>query len=216
MSLERGKFVVFEGPGGCGKGTQIQIAERLLTSNGLSVVTTREPGGTEGAEKIRQLIFDLREKKLIGPEEQMVLFFAARKLWVEQLVRPSLKSGKNVLADRCYTSTGAYQGYAEGGDLDRILEISDIVMRGIKPDAIILLDVSAETSMSRRNDPNGDPFDKETISYFERVVAGYREMAHSGWGGLNWYRIDGEPSVEEVSISVKKVLEDIFQRQFRK
>lgn len=86
-------------------------------------------------------------------------------------------------------------------------------MGDYKPDAVILLDISTKTSMKRRADANGDPFDKENINYFNKIVAGYRKMAKSAWGRLNWYVVDGEPSVEEVSESVAKVLEKIFSRK---
>jgi dTMP kinase len=213
---EKGKFIIFEGVGGCGKGTQIKIAENLLKRNGLEVISTREPGGVVSAETIRQLIFSLRGEKLIGAEGQLVLFFGARKLWVEGLVKPNIDCGVNVLGDRCYTSTGAYQGYAEGGNQDQILRIADYVMGEYKPDAVLLLDIHTETSMKRRSDPNGDPFDKQGKEYFEKIVAGYREMAKSGWGNLNWFVIDGEPEVEAVSESVAKVLEDIFQKKLNR
>lgn len=98
--MERGRFIVFEGIGGSGKGTQIEIAGKLLENKGFKVITTREPGGIEPAEKIRQLIFDLRGKDLIGAEGQMALFFAARKLWVDGVVGPNLEKGINVLTDR--------------------------------------------------------------------------------------------------------------------
>jgi dTMP kinase len=214
---EKGKFVVFEGPGGSGKGTQIENAKNLLANNGLKVVFTREPGGLESAEKIRKLIFTLRDKKLIGPEGQMVLFFACRDLWLDGLVIPSIDDGINVLTDRCHTSTGAYQGYAEGGDQKQILAIADVVLGEYKPDAVVLLDVSRKTSMRRRGkNVNGDPFDKETPEYFDRLIAGYREMAKTGWGGLNWFVVDGEPKPEVVSESVAKVLEDIFETKLQR
>ncbi|SRR4030043_308059 len=213
---ERGKFIVFEGPGGCGKGTQIEFAKNLLKKNGLKVVKTREPGGIAPAEEIRDLIFSLRDKKLIGPEGQMVLFFGARKLWVDGFVVPNIDAGINVLSDRCHTSTGAYQGYAEGGNQKQILGIADIVLGEYKPDAVLFLDISRETSMRRRSDANGDPFDKESPEYFDRLIAGYREMARTGWGGLNWYVVDGEPKPEIVSESVAKVLEDIFEKKLQR
>jgi dTMP kinase len=214
---EKGKFVVIEGVGGSGKGTQVERAKNLLTKNGLQTVYTREPGGLAPAEEIRKLIFSLRDRKLIGPEGQMVLFFAARKLWVDGVVAPSLNKGINVLTDRCHTSTGAYQGYAEGGNQNQILNIADIVLGEYKPDAVILLDISRETSMLRRGkDVNGDPFDKETPEYFDRLIAGYREMAHTGWGNLKWYVVNGEPEPEAVSESVAKVLENIFERKLQR
>jgi dTMP kinase len=214
---ERGLFPVFEGVGGCGKGTQIEIAKNLLLNNGFKVISTREPGGIGESEKIRKLIFDLKEKKLIGAEGQMVMFFTARKFWVDGIVAPNIDKGVNVLGDRCYASTGAYQGYAEGGNQKIILEIADVIMGNHKPDAIILLDISGETSRKRRGkDVNGDPFDRETPEYLEKLVAGYREMAKTGWGGLNWYKVDGEPKPEIVSESVAKVLEDIFETKLQR
>lgn len=213
--MKRGKFIVFEGVGGCGKGTQVSLAKKLLKKNKIKVITTREPGGINSSEVIRKLIFDLRERKLIGPEGQMVLFFAARKFWVEKVVRPSLEKGINVIADRSYTTTGAYQGYAEGGDQKKILKISEIVMGDTKPDAVLFLDVSVKTSMKRRSDPDGDPFDKESKDYFARIVDGYRKMAKSGWGGLKWYKIDGEPGADEVADSAREVLGKILNKKLK-
>jgi len=217
MEKERGKFVVIEGIGGSGKTTLTERAKNLLTDNGLQVIYTREPGGLAPAEEIRQLIFSLRDKKLIGPEGQMVLFFAARKLWVKDVIAPNIDKGINVLTDRCHTSTGAYQGYAEGGDKKQILEIANVVLGNYKPDAVVLLDISRETSMFRRGkDVDGDPFDKETPEYFDRLIAGYREMAKTGWGGLNWFVVDAEPRLEIVSESVARVLEDIFEKKLQR
>lgn len=214
---ERGKFVVFEGIGGSGKGTQIELAKDLLQKNNLISVYTREPGGLAPAEKIRELIFNLRDKKLIGPEGQMVLFFAARKLWVEEVVAPNIDNGINVFTDRCHTSTGAYQGYAEGGNQKQILEIADEVMGKYKPDAVIFIDISKETSAERRGkNVNGDPFDKESSEYFDRLIAGYREMADTGWGNLNWYKVNGEKSPQSVSESIAKVLEGVFDRRLQR
>lgn len=217
MDKERGKFVVFEGVGGCGKGTQIEVAKNLLINNGFKVISTREPGGLKPSEKIRKLIFELKEKKLIGAEGQMVMFFTARKFWVDGIVAPNIHRGIHVLGDRSYASTGAYQGYAEGGDQRVILEMADIIMGNYKPDAVLLLDISGETSRKRRGkDVNGDPFDRETPEYLERLVVGYREMAKIGWGGLNWYMVDGEPEPSMVSESVAKVLEGIFQKKLQR
>lgn len=211
--MKKGKFIVFEGVGGCGKGTQIKIARKLLLKNKIKVVTTREPGGVPVSEDMRELIFTLKDKKLIGPEGQMVLFFAARKFWVKSFVKKNIDKGINVLADRCYPATGAYQGYGEGGSQHQILGISDVVMGKYKPDAVILLEISTKTSMKRRADANGDPFDKENVRYFNKIVAGYRKMAKTKWGGLKWYVVDGEPSVKAVSESVAKVFERIFSRK---
>lgn len=213
MNQERGKFIVFEGVGGSGKTTQIELAKNFLEERGLRVLATREPGGVEASEAIRELIFALRDKNLIGPEGQMVLFFAARYLWLNSLVKPALTNGINVLTDRAHTSTAAYQGFAEGGDLDQILKVSGVVMEGVKPDAVILLDISPETSIKRRAaETNGDPFDKQNEDYFRRLIAGYREMAQEGWGGLKWYMVNGEGKIEEVQARISEVLTQIFEK----
>ena len=213
---ERGKFIVIEGIGGSGKGEQIKRAKGLLRRNGFQVISTREPGGIKPSEEIRQLIFTLRDKKLIGPEGQMVLFFAARMLWLNHKVAPKIDKGISILTDRCHTSTGAYQGYAEGGSQEQILAIADVVLGKYKPDAVVFLDISRETSMLRRGkNVYGDPFDKETPEYFERLIAGYREMASTDWGGLRWFVVNGEPAPETVSSSVAKALEEIFEKKLR-
>ncbi|MBI4157864.1 dTMP kinase [Candidatus Woesebacteria bacterium] len=215
--LERGKFVILEGVGGSGKGTQIEIAKNLLIKNGLETISTREPGGVGESEKIRELIFELKGKGLIGAEGQMAMFFTARKFWVDLLVKPNIDKGVNVLGDRGYPATGAYQGYAEGGDQKKILAIADIVMGKYKPDAVVLLDISAGTSQKRRwGDVNGDPFDRETPEYLDRLVAGYREMAQIGWGGLPWFVVNGESEPMAVSESMAKVLEDIFEKKLQR
>ena len=214
---ERGKFVVFEGIGGSGKGVQINAAEKLLKKNGLEVIKTFEPGGVDPSIEIRKLIFSLREKKLIKAEGQMVLFFAARKLWIDGVVKPNIDQGIHILTDRSHTSTGAYQGYAEGGDQKIILEMADVIMGEYKPDAVVLLDISRETSMKRRGrNVKGDPFDKETPEYFDRLIAGYREMASTNWDNLNWFIVNGEPAPDVVSESVAKILEDVFEKKLQR
>lgn len=210
---ERGKFVLFEGVGNAGKSTQLAYAESLLRVNGFKVVVTREPGGTRASEIIRELIFKLKENELIGPEGQMVLFFGARSIWMEQEIKPRLKKGIHILSDRSYPATGAYQGCAEGGDMKTILAIADIVMGKNKPDFVILLDISLDTAKKRGRETD-DPFDKESDEYFKKVIEGYRQMAKEGWGGLKWYVVDGNPPFEQVSSQIKEVLGDIFNCKF--
>lgn len=209
--VERGKFIVFEGVGGCGKSTQAPIAKEFLEENGYEVVLTREPGGTSASEDIRDLIFELRQKELINPDQQMIMFFMARYLLVNELVKPSLKQGKVVLADRLHPSTNAYQGYGEGADKDKILKTADVVLGDCQPDAVLLFDISAETAVRRTADEeSGDPFDRLGIEYFQKVVDGYRVMAANSWGSLKWYIVDGENEISRVSVDVQKVLEDIL------
>jgi dTMP kinase len=209
---ERGEFLIFEGVGKSGKTTQQELATNYLNIRGIKTISTREPGGLEPAEQIRKLIFELRRKNLVNADHQMAPFFAARHLWVKNIVAPAIDSGLGVNSDRSYPATGAYQGYAEGGDLKKIEEIAKVIMGRYMPDGIILVDISPETAMSRKNSDD-DPFDNQDIHYFRRVIEGYREMAKVNWSGVRWYVISGEPPIETVFENVKDVLAEIFKKK---
>lgn len=213
MQKEKGLFIVFEGVGGSGKSTQVELAADFLREKGFEVITTREPGGTKASEMIRDMIFTLREKGLIGPDEQMVLFFAARKIWAKEVVKPALSKGMIVLADRSYPSTAAYQGFAEGGDLKKIEALSEVIMKGVIPDAVLLIDVSPDTAIQRRKLETDDPFDREEKDYYSKVINGYRKMAASGWGGLKWYIVNGEGTIEEVREEVIKIIRELISKR---
>lgn len=209
--MARAKFVVLEGIGGSGKTIQLRRAKKYLEFRGLPVVVTREPGGIPEAETIRELVFDLKRENIINADHQMALFFAARKLWMESQVIPSLKKGINVLSDRTYVSTAAYQGYGEGGKLSTIKKMSDVVLGDYKPDKIILIDIGAEISVERNHKAKGnDPYDDMDMRYFRRVVRGYREMAKKRWGGVSWSTIDGEKSVDKVESDIRVVLNRVL------
>lgn len=209
----RGKFVVLEGVGGSGKTTQIKKADEYLKEKGYEVIVTREPGGVEASEIIRDLVFRLKSEGVANADHQMALFFASRKIWLETLVKPAVEEGKVVLSDRFDTSTNAYQGYAEGGNKKTIERFSEIVSDGFVPDAVILLQISAKVAMERKSDKEGDPFDSEGAEYFQRIVDGYNDMAKNRWRGINWYTVDGEKSVEEVSKAINAILDKMMGRK---
>lgn len=209
MVKERGRFVLLEGAGGSGKSTVIGPTRDYLVERGESAVVTREPGGIESAEQIRELVFKVKENGIADSSHQMALFFAARYLWMKNEVIEKLESGIWVVSDRSYPSTGAYQGYGEGGDLDLIEEWAKVVMGKYMPDAILLLDVSVETAMERAK-RDDDPFDDEGRAFVERVVNGYREMAKNNWSGVDWYVVDAEQSVDEVVLGIQKVIGEIL------
>ncbi len=212
---ERGKFIVFEGVGGSGKSTQIELARLHLEKLGRDVITTREPGGIPEAECIREFIFQLKGERVINADQQVALFFAARNFWVKRLVIPQLTEGLDIISDRTYPSTNAYQGYGEGADCTIIQKMSQIVMGEYKPNGIILLDISPDTAISRKKlNSAGDPFDEQEFEYYERVIEGYREMASTGWfNNTSWYVVDGEQPIDAVSEDVKMILKRIINTQ---
>lgn len=206
---ERGKFIILEGPGGSGKSTQLPKAVDYLKKNGINAIETREPGGIAQAELIRKKIFELKGLGLINADQQFGLFCSARAIWVNEVVEPNLAKGKSVISDRSFPASCAYQGYAEGGDRENILNVSKVIMGNAWPNAIIYYDISPETS-NKRSIKGEDPFDDEKLSWTIKLVRGYREMWMTNWGGINWYTVDGENSIPKVSRQTQKVLDEIF------
>jgi dTMP kinase len=175
--MSRGKFITVEGIEGTGKSTNIEFITKLLEKEGIKVVNTREPGGTEMAERIRQLLLDHGQEP-VPPIAELLLFFAARSLHLENTIKPALNSGSWVLCDRFTDASRAYQGDGRGQDARRIEQLADWVQAGFEPDLTILLDAPAETGMARaaaRGD--GDRMDNEELAFYRRVRTGYLRLA---------------------------------------
>jgi dTMP kinase len=139
-------FITFEGPEGAGKTTQIALLAEALRETGREVVRTREPGGVETAEEIRQLVLD----RGLHPETEALLFLAARAEHARALVIPSLEAGSVVLCDRFTDSTLAYQGYGLGLDLERLRVLCEFAACGLRPNLTVLLDLPPELGLRRR------------------------------------------------------------------
>lgn len=200
------KFFLIEGVGGSGKSTIAKSVTRKLRKDGFGVVLTREPGGVRAAETIRELVFDFKRERVVGGEGQAALFFAARKIWIEQKVKPALAKGKIVIADRSYPSTMAYQGYAEGGDKRAITKMVKIVMGDCLPHTIFFLDLPAKLAFTRNAKAKGnDPFDDEGIAYHQKLVGAYRNLAKRNWT-TKWHRVDATKPAGEVASSVYQKL----------
>ena len=133
-------IITFEGGEGTGKTTQVNRLARALSERGHYVVTTREPGGTPESEKIRQLLVQ-RDSFNWNSMSETLMFFAARSMHIEKVIKPALKEGSIVISDRFTDSTMAYQGYGKGLDLDKIKQIEDVSIDGFKPDLTFLLDM---------------------------------------------------------------------------
>lgn len=206
------KFVVVEGVGCAGKTTQITEALNYLRDCGHPCIETREPGGVEESEAIRNLIFKLKGKGLINADQQIAMFFTARYFWINKRVIPMLDCGISVISDRSFFSTAAYQGFAEGADLGNIKAIAGEVMGNCMPSAVVLIDVSVEVAMerNRKKDGNNDPFDGQKEGYFAEVIDGYRKMAQVHWAGIPWYVVDGEKPIDDVTKNIKLALDDIY------
>lgn len=174
-----GRFIVFEGGEGAGKSTQARLLADALRQRGLEVVTTREPGGTAGAEAIRALLLDPNGPGW-GARAEALLFAAARADHVERLIRPALAAGKWVICDRYLDSSRAYQGGGGGLSDTDLLELHRIGSEGLLPDLTLLLTVDGEEAARRLLARDGDKRDAiggRPAAYHARVGKAFRAFA---------------------------------------
>ena len=173
-------FIVLEGGDGVGKTTQVARLSSWFRTLGLPHVSTREPGGTEVGEAIRDIVLAGPEMDMPA-ETELMLILGARAAFVRDVVRPALDSGKIVLADRFALSTMAYQGYGRGLDLDQVKQTILIATRGLTPDLYIVLDLPAEEGEDRqsRDGANPDRIEAEGRLFRDTVREAYLQLAAS-------------------------------------
>jgi len=179
----RGRFITLVGIEGDGKSTVATALAAALRAHGVTVVATREPGGTPLAERLREVVLQ-RGAERISPEAETLLMFAARAVQVENLIRPALARGEWVICDRYTDATRAYQGGGRGVSAAFIETLSREVLGGFTPDLTLLLDLPVMTGLERAHarrraagDGDVDRFESETVAFFERVRARYLEIA---------------------------------------
>lgn len=175
--MSKGLFITFEGIDGCGKSTQLNLLKDEFTKQGIEFIEVREPGGTAVGEKIRTILLDKANDSMTRMAE-LLLFEAARAQITEEVIIPALNRGVNVICDRFYDSTTAYQGYANkmGTDLTDFLNLK--ATNETYPDITILLDIDPQTAYSRRAQRGEeDRIEKLGLAYQEAVRAGYLELA---------------------------------------
>lgn len=173
--MDKGLFITLEGPDGSGKSTQIEYLKEYFDDKGIETVFTREPGGTDIGEKLRDIILDKANSEMCDMAEAL-LYAASRAQHVNQLIRPALEAGKVVICDRFIDSSIAYQGYGrELGDSVRI--INELAVDGCMPDLTFLMEISPEIGKSRIKSESQDRLELEKIEFHNRVYAGYKEIA---------------------------------------
>lgn len=177
MATTRGRFITFEGGEGSGKSTQVSRLADRLRLQGLEVVTTREPGGSPGAEAIRHLLLSGAAKSL-GPEGEAMLFAAARSDHVDNVIRPALERGAWVVCDRFHDSTRIYQGVLGNVDPKLINALERIAVGEIVPDLTIVLDIPVELGLARVKARGQEPdrFEAEELEYHNWLRVAYRTL----------------------------------------
>lgn len=204
-------FITFEGIDFCGKSTQIELLKSYLLKNNKKVRVIREPGGTEISEKIRTMLLDKENSKMLM-ETEFLLFSASRSQLVREKIRPYLEEGIYVISDRFHDSSTAYQGYGRGISIEVVLSVHKLAIGNTIPDVTFFLDIPVEVAEQRRQEKLSEHLDRIEISdmdFFSRVRNGYIELAKSE----NRFRIlNGTDSVENIQEKIINEIEKIEQR----
>lgn len=211
--MAKGLFVTLEGSEGVGKSTQLRLLHSALASLGHDVLTTREPGGSAGAEDLRQLL--LFGKNPLSLRAEILTHFAARADHLDQMIMPALAEGQIVICDRFTDSTMAYQGYGRAeGEPDVLDMISRLQSQlGRDPDVTFLLEAPRDVArlrMAARGAPV-DRYEQSDEAFHARVSAGFREIARQNTGRIRRLQTDAQSAEEINSLIVKDILSHIAQ-----
>ncbi|MFM1987908.1 MAG: dTMP kinase [Pseudomonadota bacterium] len=197
----RARFVTFEGIDGAGKSSHVDWFAERLRARGHAVVVTREPGGTELAETIRDWVLN----RPMSMRVEALLVFAARQDHLDRVIRPALAEGRWVICDRFTDSTVAYQGGGRGMPLDDIATLERWVHPDLQPDRTYLFDLDPETAARRRQAVRAaDRFEAEAAAFFDRVRAAYLARAAAAPG--RFIRIDGARSRDDIRVTLEEDL----------
>ncbi|MFK7976374.1 MAG: dTMP kinase [Halioglobus sp.] len=204
----RGLFITMEGGEGVGKSTNMALLERYLHGNNVDVIVTREPGGTQLGEEVRELL--LKERKgSVSDMAELLLMFAARAQHIEEVIEPALASGTWVLCDRFTDATYAYQSGGRGMPSDSVRTLEDLVQKTLRPDCTILLDADVETGMTRAQERGElDRIEQEAVAFFERVRTRYLQIAARSSGRCRV--IDASQSMENVEQQLLALGEELL------
>ena len=172
-----GKFITIEGIEGAGKSTCMSVAASEIAGRGLGLLQTREPGGTELGESLRELLLGHRHQGM-AVDTELLLMFAARAEHLQRKILPALGNGHWVLCDRFTDATYAYQGAGRGVPTERIATLESWVQGNLRPDLTLVMDLPVALGMERAGKRSApDRFESEALEFFERIRAGYLEIA---------------------------------------
>ncbi|WP_429885448.1 dTMP kinase [Geoalkalibacter halelectricus] len=205
-------FITFEGIEGSGKTTQIRRLATHLRERGHAVVQTREPGGCRIADAIRSILLDAANANLV-PTAELLLYAAARRQHVEEIIQPALAGGHIVLCDRFTDATLAYQGFGRGLSLDLIAELNRLAGADLVPDLTLLFELPVATGLGRAlgrieqsDGPAEDRFEQESLVFHERVRQGYLTLAEQNPHRFRLIAAAGAP--DEVFAQAAAAIED--------
>lgn len=208
MQKKPGLFITIEGTEGMGKSTVMKSIADYLTEQGCDFIITREPGGTEIAEKIRQVILS-HYTEIMNPETELLLYFAGRIQHVQSVVLPARAAGKIVISDRFTDASYAYQGGGREIPLEKIRLLEQHFVGDLQPDLTLLLDASINIGLERiASRGANDRIEQEAVPFFERVRAVYRQRALDY--PQRFRLVDASLSVAEVQQAVRDIIESVL------
>jgi dTMP kinase len=205
----RGWFLTLEGVEGTGKSTNLGFITDYLRDAGIDLIVTREPGGTELGEEIRDLLLSHREDGM-HPDTELLLMFAARAEHLRRKIQPALAAGQWVLSDRFTDATYAYQGGGRALDLERIAILEDWTHGALRPDVTFLLDLDPEVGLARAaNRAALDRFEQEDLAFFQRVRNAYQQRVEEQ--PERFRVVDASQPLEEVQADLQAYLDALLQ-----
>ena len=204
-TLLPGRFIVLDGPDGCGKSTQMSRMKAFCLRFGIEMEHVREPGGTTIGEQIREILLDSANDRMVVRTE-MLLYMASRSQLIAERIRPALDANRFVLADRFISSTLAYQGTGGGLSPEEIMSVGDVTTAATRPDLVVILDVDTEIA-STRISGELDRMERKGRAFHERVRAGYLDQIERD--PEHHLRIDAGQSPDEV---FSDLLQGLIQR----
>lgn len=198
--MSKGFFISFEGPDGSGKTTQIKLLSEYLTSQGYTVILTREPGGTEIGERIRQIILD-SDRKEYSNETELLLYAASRAQLIDEVIKPNLEAGNIVISDRFVDSSIAYQGF--GRDLkDYVEAVNEYFTKDCMPNLTLLFKIDDETAKARAQG-KPDKNRKQESSFYKKALLGYEYVEKKYPDRI--FPIDASRPIDEIAYNIIKI-----------
>lgn len=201
-----GKFITLEGVDGAGKTSHIEFIKEYLTNLKLDFIMTREPGGTELGERLREIL--LHDE--MTPKTETILMFAARNEHIEKVIRPGLMSGAIVISDRFTDASYAYQSGGKGVEDEEIDVLKDLVQKNLQPDLTFLFDLPVEVSIQRlKKTRKLDKFEKEEKDFHENVRKKYLMIAKNN--PKRFSVLNSEKSIDEIQSQIKIKLDELLK-----
>ena len=204
--MSRGRLITLEGSEGVGKSTNLDVVCKFLEEERIRFTVTREPGGTEIAERIRELLLSETTEIMDGLTE-LLLMFAARNQHITRKILPELDQGLWVVSDRFTDASYAYQAFGRSIEIEKVDTLRRLVQDGFNPDLTLLLDVEPDISRGRISDRELDRIEKENLEFYQRVRAGYLDLAEK----LERIKlIDASKNLESVGSDIRRHMSEFI------